>query len=114
MTDAERFELTTPGTDDMVVREVGGGKEEKQASKKPTRGEVRVIRGWADALRAGRVKEAADFFAVPALVLDGTNPQRPLLGQGRGARVQPRPAVRRAAGGRRARRGQVRASRPSG
>ncbi len=78
MTDAERFELTTPGTDDMVVREVGGGKEEKQTSKKPSRGEVRVIRGWADALRAGRVKEAADFFAVPALVLDGTNPQRPL------------------------------------
>ena len=68
MTDAERFELTTPGTDDMVVREVGGGEEEKPASKKPTRGEVRVIRGWADALRAGRVKEAADFFAVPALV----------------------------------------------
>jgi hypothetical protein len=77
MSDSERFSLTTPGTDDTVVREVGGG-EEKPVPKKPTRGEVRVIRGWADALRAGRVNEAAGFFAVPALVLDGTNPQRKL------------------------------------
>ena len=78
MTDAERFELTTPGTDDMVVREVGGGKEKKSESKKPTPGEVRVIRGWANALRAGRVKEAAAFFAVPTIVIDGTNPRRSL------------------------------------
>jgi hypothetical protein len=79
MTDSERFELTTPGTDDVVVREVGGGDEEKKAPrKKPTRGEVSVIRGWADALRAGRVKEAAGFFAVPTVVLDGTNPKRSL------------------------------------
>ncbi len=39
---------------------------------------MRVIRGWADALRAGRVNKAADFFAVPAFVLDGTNPRRRL------------------------------------
>ena len=78
MTDSERFELTTPGTDDVVVREVGGGDDEKKVPKKPTRGEVRVIRGWANALRAGRVKEAADFFAVPTIVLDGTNPRRSL------------------------------------
>ena len=77
MSDAERFELTTPGTDDLVVREVGGG-EKEAAKKKPTRGEVRVIRGWANALRAGRVNEAADFFAVPTVVLDGTNPRRSL------------------------------------
>jgi hypothetical protein len=78
ISDAERFELTTPGTDDLVVREVGGGKEQAETKKKPTRGEVRVIRGWADALRAGRVKEAAAFFAVPTTVLDGTNPKRSL------------------------------------
>ena len=78
MSDSERFNLTTPGTDDVVVREVGGGEEKAAPKKKPTRGEVRVIRGWADALRAGRVNEAARFFAVPALVLDGTNPQREL------------------------------------
>ena len=76
MSDAERFSLTTPGTDDVVVREVEGS--EKAAPKKPTRGEVRVIRGWADALRAGHVNQAAGFFAVPAFVLDGTNPRRQL------------------------------------
>ena len=77
MSDSERFSLTTPGTDDTVVREVGGGKP-KPVPKKPTRGEVRVIRGWADALRAGHVNEAAGFFAIPARVLDGTNPLREL------------------------------------
>jgi hypothetical protein len=77
MSDSERFSLTTPGTDDLIVREVGGGKE-KPVPKKPTRGEVRVIRGWVDALRAGRVNEAAGFFAVPARVLDGTNAPREL------------------------------------
>ena len=80
MSDAERFSLTTPGTDDIVVREVEGSA--KPPPKKPTAGEVRVIRGWADALRAGRVKKAADFFAVPARVLDGTNPLRELPDRG--------------------------------
>jgi hypothetical protein len=37
-----------------------------------------VIRGWADALRAGHVDAAARFFAIPAVVADGTNPQRSL------------------------------------
>jgi hypothetical protein len=74
--DAERFSLTTPGTDDMVVREVDGSA--KPPPDKPTRAEVRVIRGWADALRTGHVDEAARFFAVPAIVLDGTNPRREL------------------------------------
>jgi hypothetical protein len=74
--DADRFSLRTPGTDDVVVREIGGS--EKVRRGKPTRSEVRVIRGWADALRAGHVKEAARFFAVPVKVLDGTNPLRTL------------------------------------
>jgi hypothetical protein len=74
--DADRFSLTTPGTDDMVVREVGGSAKPPPA--KPTRTELRVIRGWADALRTGHVNEAARFFAVPATVLDGTNPLRRL------------------------------------
>jgi hypothetical protein len=76
MSDSERFALTTPGTDDVPVREVPGSA--KPPPEKPTRGEVRIIRGWADALRAGRVNKAADFFAIPALVLDGTNPRRQL------------------------------------
>ena len=76
MSDAERFSLTTPGTDDIVVREVEGSA--KPAPKRPTAGEVRVIRGWADALRAGRLAKASSFFAIPAHVLDGTNPLRAL------------------------------------
>lgn len=76
MSDSERFSLTTPGTDDIVVREVEGSA--KPPPKKPTRTEVRVIRGWADALRAGQVNRAAAFFAIPAHVLDGTNPLRRL------------------------------------
>jgi hypothetical protein len=74
--DAERFSLRTPGTDDIVVREVEGSAKPRRG--KPTRSEVRVIRGWADALRAGKVNQAARFFAVPTVVLDGTNPQRQL------------------------------------
>jgi hypothetical protein len=67
----ERFELRTPGTEDgqAPVRE-------------PTKAEVAVIRGWADALRAGRVSKAASFFALPVRVFDGTNPLRDLLNRG--------------------------------
>jgi len=79
MSDEERFNLTTPGTDELIVTEVGGDENEpKPRLGKPTAGEVKVIRGWADALRAGHVKQAASFFAVPTTVLDGTNPQRTL------------------------------------
>jgi hypothetical protein len=74
--DAERFRLTTPGTEDMVVREVEGSAKPRRG--KPTAGEVRVIRGWADALRTGHVNQAARFFAVPATVFDGTNELRKL------------------------------------
>jgi hypothetical protein len=74
--DAERFSLTTPGTDDMVVREVGPKEKPRRGKPRPT--EVRVIRGWADALRTGHVNQAARFFAVPVTVLDGVNPLRQL------------------------------------
>jgi hypothetical protein len=74
--DSERFSLRTPGTDDPVVREIQGS--EKVRRGKPTRTEVSVIRGWADALRAGHVDEASAFFAVPVVVADGTNPLRRL------------------------------------
>jgi hypothetical protein len=46
--------------------------------REPSDGEVEVIRGWADALRAGHVEEASQFFALPSIVADGTNPVRPL------------------------------------
>jgi hypothetical protein len=74
--DSERFSLRTPGTDEPVVREIEGS--EKIRRGKPTRTEVAVIRGWADALRAGHVNEASRFFAIPAMVADGTNPLRRL------------------------------------
>jgi hypothetical protein len=35
-----------------------------------------VIRGWAQALRAGNVDRAASYFAVPALVQNGSPPVR--------------------------------------
>jgi len=38
-------------------------------------GDVRVIRRWADTLRAGDVSGAARLFAVPAIVENGTPPQ---------------------------------------
>jgi hypothetical protein len=33
-----------------------------------------LIRGWADALRAGHVEEAARYFAIPSIVSNGTPP----------------------------------------
>ena len=35
-----------------------------------------VIRGWAQALRAGRIQRAASYFAVPSTVENGTPPVR--------------------------------------
>ncbi len=40
------------------------------------RSQVRVIRGWADALRTGHVARAVRFFARPSIVSNGTPPIR--------------------------------------
>jgi hypothetical protein len=72
--DSERFSLTTPGSDVPIEREVVGS--QKPRTGKPTQQEVSVIRGWANALRAGHVNQAAAFFALPALIADGTSPKR--------------------------------------
>lgn len=45
-------------------------------SKPAARSDEAVIRGWADALRAGHVKEASRFFAIPSVVSNGTPPVR--------------------------------------
>src|SRR5947199_1820764 len=37
---------------------------------------VSVIRNWAGALRAGNVDKAASYFALPAIVENGTPPVR--------------------------------------
>jgi hypothetical protein len=76
VSDSERFSLRTPGTDKPIVREIAGS--QKVRTGRPTKAEIAVIRGWANALRAGHVAAAADFFALPVLVADGTNPLRPL------------------------------------
>jgi hypothetical protein len=74
--DSERSRVTTPGTDDPIVREIEGSAKPRRG--RPTAQEVSVIRGWADALRAGHVAEASRFFAIPTAVADGTNPLRRL------------------------------------
>ena len=48
-----------------------GGEEDDRRRAGPapvTEEEVAVIRGWSDALRAGRVGAASEYFEVPALV----------------------------------------------
>jgi hypothetical protein len=69
--DADRFELRTPGSAGPVVRK-------PSTPDKPTASEVRVIRGWSDALRAGKVGRASRFFAIPAFVFAGTPPLQTL------------------------------------
>jgi hypothetical protein len=43
-------------------------------SSAPDPADVRVVRDWADTLRAGHVREAARYFALPSLVSNGTPP----------------------------------------
>jgi hypothetical protein len=76
MSDRERFELRTPGVDDMITREVEGS--EKPRLGKPTKAEMRVIRAWASAVSAGRIVEASALFDVPVAVADGVHPQQSL------------------------------------
>lgn len=67
-----------------VVAGCGGSPGDKPAPKPAPRtaghpskdADVRVIKGWVDTLRAGRVDAAASYFAVPALVQNGTPPIR--------------------------------------
>ncbi|HEY7076366.1 MAG TPA: hypothetical protein VH418_13395 [Solirubrobacteraceae bacterium] len=41
------------------------------AGEPVTRAEIAVIRGWSEAVRAGRVEEATRYFAVPATIENG-------------------------------------------
>jgi hypothetical protein len=40
---------------------------------RPSASDVRVIRAWADALRRGDVSAAARYFALPSVLIDGTD-----------------------------------------
>lgn len=75
----------------LVVASCGGGGdggEERRRQPAPApevdAGDVRVVRGWADTLRRGDVRGAARYFALPAIVSNGTRP----------IRLDTRPAVR--------------------
>jgi hypothetical protein len=69
--DADRFTLTTP-------RSAGQGEAASTATPaaklRVKRAEVRIIKGWADALRHGRVARAVAYFRVPSRVSDGRPP----------------------------------------
>jgi hypothetical protein len=43
-------------------------------AKPAAAGDVAVIRGWADALRHGRLERAVRYFAIPSVVSNGTSP----------------------------------------
>jgi hypothetical protein len=45
-----------------------------RGSKPASKSDDAVIRGWADALRAGHVAQASRFFAIPTVVSNGTPP----------------------------------------
>lgn len=42
----------------------------------PSKADIRVIKGWTDALRRGHVKQASSYWGLPAVVSNGTPPIR--------------------------------------
>ena len=73
----KRLDLTTPK--DMTsppAEETPAPAPEPsvKVGKRVTRREAAVIRGWSDTLRRGHVRRAARYFALPAVVVNGTPP----------------------------------------
>src|SRR5690348_1879456 len=52
----------------------GGGSQPHTAKVQAEPGARAVIRAWADTLRRGDISGAAQFFALPSLVSNGTPP----------------------------------------
>jgi hypothetical protein len=72
-----RLDLTTPGVHTGApvpeVTATATPTATPRASAKPvTKAEKRVIKGWSDSLRRGRVNAAAKYFSVPSLVSNNT------------------------------------------
>jgi hypothetical protein len=66
-----RFDLTTPGV--RTGEPVQTPTATPEAKAKPvTSTEKRVIRGWSNSLRDGRVNAAAKYFRVPSAVSNNT------------------------------------------
>ena len=82
--DSNRFDLTTPGahTGDGVPAATSAPNptatpeptpKAKAEKKTPvTRIERRIIKGWSESLRHGRVNAAARYFSVPSMVSNNT------------------------------------------
>jgi hypothetical protein len=64
----------TPTPTASAEREAPDATQPESAPPDPA--DVRVVRRWADTLRAGHVRAAARYFAVPSLVSNGTPPIR--------------------------------------
>jgi hypothetical protein len=77
---ADRFDLVTPGANTgspLTSLPEASATPDPSATPEPERkpvtaAERRVIKGWADTLRRGRVAAAARYFTVPALVSNNT------------------------------------------
>src|SRR4051812_7239035 len=88
-TDDSRFTLRTPGAEPgapvkapAAVPDVTPAATPGVIHKPVTAGERRVIRGWADELRHGRVDAAARYFAVPSVVVTAATPTAILRSRG--------------------------------
>jgi hypothetical protein len=58
----------------MTVLAVLGGCGSSDGGETKSRSAEAVIRDWSDTLRAGDVRGAAEFFALPSIVSNGTPP----------------------------------------
>ena len=82
-TEPNRFDLTTPGahTGDPVPEATATPEATSSATPEPnatpssakvTAAEKRIIKGWSDSLRDGRVNAASRYFQVPVLISNNT------------------------------------------
>jgi len=72
---SNRLDLTTPGVhtrDPVPTPEATATPDATPTSKRVTNAEKRVIKGWSDSLRHGRVNAAAKYFEVPSMVANNT------------------------------------------
>jgi hypothetical protein len=74
--DDDRLDLTTPGADEQRQQPAESDEQPAEPERKVDRGDVRVVRRWADALRHGDVRGASRYFALPSTVSNGTAPIR--------------------------------------
>ncbi len=72
---SNRLDLTTPGVHTGDPVPTSAATPEATATpttKRITSAEKRVIKGWSDSLRQGRVNAASKYFEVPSMVANNT------------------------------------------